>query len=75
MKKADLWDNQQENTCGYCLHAKVMAGCEQVICNKRKNLFSVSHSCRKFRFDILKKNVSRRKTPDFNRFSKEQFEL
>ncbi len=75
MKKTPLWDNKQESTCEFCVHAKVMPGCEQVICNKRKNLFSLTHTCRKFQFDILKKDVRRTKMPSFGTYTKEQFDL
>lgn len=75
LKKSEFWDENQENTCGYCQHGKVMHGCDQVICQKRKNLFAFSHTCRKFKFDILKKDVRRQRVPDFQKFSKEQFEL
>lgn len=75
MKKSPFWNNAQENTCAFCEHANVLASKEQVICNKRKNLYASNHTCRKFRFDILKKDVRRQKMPDFERFSKEQFEL
>lgn len=74
-KKAPLWDNKQENSCGFCQHANVLANGEQVICKKRKNLYTITHTCRKFRFDILKKDVRRQKLPDFGRYSEEQFRL
>ena len=74
-KKNPLWDSGQENSCGFCLYANVLANGEQVICNKRKNLYTISHTCRKFRFDILKKDVRRQKFPDFGRYYKEQFQL
>lgn len=75
LKKAPLWDDKQENTCRFCEYATLLAECGQVICKKRKNLFVDSHTCRKFKFDILKKDVRRQKLPDFKRFRKEQFEL
>ncbi len=75
MKKIPLWDEKQENTCGFCQYATLLSGSEQIICTKRKNLYVISHTCRKFKFDILKKDVRRQKMPDFGRFSKEQFEL
>lgn len=74
-KTAPLWDDKQENTCGFCVHANILASGEQVICKKRKNLYDCSHTCRKFRFDILKKDVHRQKKPDFSRFSAKNFEL
>ena len=75
MKKIPLWDTNQESTCAYCQYAKVLTECDQVICQKRKNLYTVAHSCRKFKFDILKKEVCRAKVPDFDQFSSEQFKL
>lgn len=75
MKKVPLWDHTQESTCAFCQHANLLENQEQVICRKRKNLYPANHTCRKFRFDILKKDVRRPKFPDFERFSKEQFEL
>ena len=75
MKKMPLWDEKQENTCACCEHAKVLSDCEQVICNKRKNLYVASHCCKKFKFDIFKKDVRRQRVPEFTKFKKEQFEL
>lgn len=73
--KYNLWDVKQEDTCGFCVYAKRMADGENVICRKKNNVFPFSSSCRKFEFDILKKEVRRKKTPDFSKFSKENFEL
>ena len=70
-----LWDEKQESTCAFCEYAKVLTDCEQVICSKKKNLYVSSHSCKKFKFDILKKDVRRLKVPEFQKFTKEQFEL
>lgn len=75
MKKVPLWDENQESTCAFCEYARVLSDCEQVICNKRKNLYQASYSCKKFKFDILKKDVRRQRAPEFKKFKKEQFEL
>ena len=75
MKKTSLWDEKQESTCAFCEYANILADCEQVICKKRKNLYSVSYTCKKFKFDILKKDVRRQRVPEFKKFKKEQFEL
>lgn len=74
-KKQELWDKKQEDTCGYCAYAKRMADDEHIICTKKNNIFEFNHSCRKFTFDIIKKNVRRKKMPDFSKFSVENFEL
>ena len=75
LKKVPLWDEKQEGICAFCEYANVLADGEQVICNKRKNLYSASHTCKKFKFDILKKDVRRQRVPEFKKFKKEQFEL
>ena len=54
--KCNLWDVNQENTCGYCVHARVLIDDNKVICKKKNNIFSFSDTCKKFTFDILKKN-------------------
>ena len=73
--KCNLWDVNQENTCGYCVHAKLLLDGEHVTCKKKKNMYLFSDTCKKFTFDILKKDLRRRKTPDFSRFNKSDFEL
>ena len=52
--KCNLWDVNQEETCGYCVYAKRMHDGDNVICRKRNNVFPFSATCRKFEFDILK---------------------
>lgn len=73
--KFDLWDKFQENRCGFCVYGKLMADNEHIICQKRKNIYEFNDICKKFEFDILKKDVRRRKKPDFSKFSPENFEL
>ena len=73
--KCNLWDVNQENTCGYCVHARVLMDGDKVVCKKKNNMFAFSDTCKKFTFDILKKNLRRRKTPDFSGFNKSDFEL
>ncbi len=74
-KKQDLWDKKQEDTCGYCAYGKRMADGDHVICLKRKNIYDFSHSCKKFQFDIMKKEVRRAKKPDFSKFSASDFKI
>ena len=73
--KCNLWDVNQENTCGYCIYAKRLADEEKVICKKKNNICSFSDTCKKFSFDIMKKDVRRSKVPDFSRFKKSDFEI
>jgi len=73
--KCNLWDINQEDTCGYCIHAKRMTDGESVICKKKNNIYPFDFSCKKFNFDILKKNLKRQKKPDFSKFKQSDFEL
>lgn len=73
--KYNLWDMNQEDTCGYCVHARRMTDGDYIICKKKKNVYPFSATCRKFCFDILKKNVRRKRTPDFSQFEKSDFEI
>jgi len=73
--KQELWDKKQEDTCGYCVYARKMADGEHIICSKKKNIFVFSDSCRKFKFDIMKKSLRRAKKPDFSKFSASDFQL
>jgi hypothetical protein len=73
--KISLWDDKQENMCGYCVFGEPVAGAEQVVCRKRRNIYDFECSCNKFKFDILKKNVRRQRLPDFSKFSPENFKI
>jgi hypothetical protein len=75
VNKVELWDASQERSCGYCAHSKILPDEDKIICQKKKNIFAFSDSCKKFEFDILKKNVKRQKRPNFSKFSKENFTL
>lgn len=74
VKKIEFWDSSQENSCGYCIYAKILPE-DKIICQKKKNIFNFSDKCRRFKFDILKKNVRRQKMPNFSQYSKENFIL
>ena len=75
VKKVKFWDERQEDSCGYCIHARVMSDSKKIICNKKNNILNFSDSCSRFKFDILKKNLKRQKRPNFNKYSKENFTL
>ena len=72
---ATLWDENQENTCGYCIFAGRIPNDDRVTCLKKTGIFEFNHTCKKFKFDILKKDVRRKKIPDFSKFSAENFKL
>ena len=73
--RGKLWDEGQENTCGYCIYAGRIPNDDRLTCLKRSGIFEFTHTCKKFKFDILKKNVRRKKIPDFSKFSAENFQL
>ena len=79
MKKAGkvkLWDETQENMCGFCIFAgKIPNDDDNITCTKKKKVFEFTNTCKKFKFDILKKDVRRAKVPDFSKFSAENFQL
>ena len=75
IKNTPLWGEEQENMCGYCIFAGRIPDDERVTCSKKKKITEFSDTCKKFRFDIQKKNVRRAKVPDFSKFSAENFQL
>jgi len=60
--------------CALCNFGKDVETLGGVMC-KYKGLVSPEHSCRKFQFDYLRLNPKRRKAPDFEGFTPEDFSL
>lgn len=64
MKKQEttpLWTQETPNICRFCAFAKRFGLTEDIYCEKKKNFLKEDYSCRKFKYDILKKDVRRRK--------------
>ncbi len=59
--------------CAYCQLGRPLGGA-QIICVK-KGVMTVDDSCRKFRYDPLKRVPPRPKTPDFSRLKEDDFLL
>ena len=74
-KKGQIWDEEQENTCGYCIFSGRIPSDDRVTCSRKTGIFEFNDTCKKFKFDILKKEVTRKRIPDFSKFSAENFEL
>ncbi len=55
-----LWENDGPDICHFCAFAKRKEGEETVYCEKRKKEFAEDATCKKFQYDILKKEVRRR---------------
>ena len=60
--------------CRFCAFAKRIPGAEEVFCEKKKQILPEDGTCKKYVYDILKKETRRRKAPS-GKYSKEQFEI
>lgn len=77
MKKTNdipLWENDMPEICRFCAYAKRIPGAEEVYCEKKRQVFPEDNTCKKYVYDILKKEVRRGKAPE-RKYSKEQFEI
>ena len=63
-----LWENEMPEICRFCAFGARISNSEDVFCEKKKQILPEGYSCKKFIYDILKKEVRRRKrvTPKFN---------
>lgn len=61
-----------EPKCAYCEHGQIASNSTQVLCIKR-GIFDLSYSCRKFKYDPLKKIPQ--ETPELQQYSAEDFSL
>lgn len=68
-----LFRKKVERSCSYCAHAGQVAG-GRMICTK-KGFVSPDSSCRRFRYDPLKRKPSRMQAKDFSKFDQEDFSL
>ncbi len=66
MKKENIpiWENEGPDICRFCAYAKRDEEQPVVYCEKKKKEFPEDQTCRKFRYDILKKDVRRLKRPE-----------
>ncbi len=64
MKKTEqpLWENEGPDICRFCAYAQRKKN-ETVYCEKRRKELPEDESCRRFRYDILKKDLRRRALP------------
>ena len=59
-------------SCSYCVHGRIAPNKESILC-KKSGLVDVDYSCKKFKYDPLKRVPPRRKS--MGSFTKEDFEL
>ena len=77
MKKKDmipLWEKDAPAICRFCAFAKRFSATEDIYCEKKKNFMAEDETCRKFKFDILKKELRRGRTSILSH-SPEDFEI
>lgn len=60
MKKSLLNNKKITPSCSYCTHGKIAPGGENVLC-KKYGIVETEHSCRKFSYDVLKRQPKRPK--------------
>lgn len=68
-----LFSKDQEPRCAYCQRGTLL-GSDKILCIK-KGILSPEHSCRKFRYDPLKRVPPRPASPDFTRLKDDDFSL
>ena len=72
--KIPLWEQEVPSICRFCGYAKLFTIREEVMCEKRGQIYPEDHTCKKFVYDILKKNTIR-KPQERKKYAKEQFQL
>lgn len=68
-----LFRKRIEKSCGYCTYGTKLDD-EQVLCIK-KGVVTVDSKCRKFCYDPCKRIPLKGKTPDFEKYTEEDFSL
>ena len=69
-----LWEEAELKICRYCAYAKRMPASEEVFCEKKNTIHSEDNTCKKYKYDILKKEVRRRKL-NTKKYNKGDFEI
>lgn len=77
MKKTDeipLWTQENPDICRFCAFSKRVATTEDIYCEKKKSYFNQEFTCKKFKYDILKKELRRGRSQTV-KYDKAQFEI
>ncbi len=69
-----IWEEEELKICRYCAFGARVAASEEVFCEKKKQILPEDNSCRKYKYDILKKEL-RRRNPQVKKFCKGDFEI
>lgn len=68
-----LFRKRIDKCCAYCTYATKLDD-DQVLCSKR-GVKEATQKCLKFRYDPYKRVPARPKSPDFDKYSEEDFKL
>lgn len=69
-----LWEESELKICRYCAFAKRIPATEEVLCEKKNVIQSEDNICKKYKYDILKKELRRRKATT-KKFDKDDFAI
>lgn len=75
MSMDDIYSKDIEKICRLCVHSKIAKGVsDYVLCSNDNGYYKLNHTCNLFKYDILKKQVRRKK--DFeSKFTADDFTL
>ena len=69
-----IWEESELQICRFCAFGTRIAASEEVFCEKKKQILAEDNFCKKYKYDILKKELRRRK-PVTKKFEKGDFEI
>ena len=68
-----LFRKKIERSCSYCLYGAKLED-DVILCSK-KGIRGIGESCRRFRYDPIKRVPPKAKAMDFSRYKEEDFTL
>ena len=68
-----LFRKKIERSCSYCLYGAKLED-DAILCSK-KGMRGIDESCRKFKYDPLKRVPRKAKAMDFTKYKQEDFSL
>ena len=69
-----MYSEDIEKICGYCLHSKNTKDPFTMICKKNGEV-SFRNTCKKFKYDIFKKNIHKRNRTGSQKFTADDFSI
>lgn len=76
MKKNEipLWTQENPSICRFCANATRLPDSEEIYCRKKKKNFDEGNTCKKFVYDILKKELRRGRSQTV-KYDPKEFEI